>query len=80
MAGVCIDALDSQCMKALAEPAWLVILKLLVRHRRLDVGALAHECPQDRRVVLRHLHILALMMRDVHHPGPHSACCAFSSR
>ena len=34
----CIDALDSQFMKALAEPARLAILKLLVVHRRMDVG------------------------------------------
>ena len=45
-------------MKALAEPARLAILKLLVVHRRMDVGAVARECPQDRSVVLRHLQIL----------------------
>jgi len=54
----CIDALDSQFMKALAEPARLAILKLLVIHRRMDVGAVARECPQDRSVVLRHLQVL----------------------
>jgi len=54
----CIDALDSQFMKALAEPARLEILKLLVMYRRMDVGAVARECPQDRSVVLRHLQVL----------------------
>lgn len=45
-------------MKALAEPARLAILKLLVIHGRMDVGSVARECPQDRSVVLRHLQIL----------------------
>mgnify|MGYP000356012161 CR=1 FL=1 len=47
--------IDNDFVKALAEPARIEILKLLVLQGACDVGTLAEKMPQDRSVISRHL-------------------------
>ncbi|OUS24535.1 hypothetical protein A9Q99_24375 [Gammaproteobacteria bacterium 45_16_T64] len=47
--------IDSGFVKALAEPARLEIIKLLILHGASDVKSLAEHMPQDRSVISRHL-------------------------
>jgi DNA-binding transcriptional ArsR family regulator len=57
-ANACLAALDSAMLKALAEPARIDILKVVIAHGRADVGSIASQLPQDRSVVARHLQVL----------------------
>jgi DNA-binding transcriptional ArsR family regulator len=57
-AAACLDALDGPFLKALAEPARVALLRVLILRGRLDVGSIAAEVPQDRSVVARHLQLL----------------------
>ncbi len=50
--------IDSDFVTALAEPARINILKLLVLHGSSDVKSLAEKMPQDRSVVSRHLSMM----------------------
>ncbi len=50
--------IDRDFIKALTEPARLVIIKLLIVHRSLDVKSLAEKMPQDRSVISRHLSMM----------------------
>lgn len=47
--------IDSDFVKALAEPARIEIIKLLILHGASDVKSLAEHMPQDRSVISRHL-------------------------
>ena len=57
-AAACLEALDTDLFKALAEPARVAILRALILGGRMDVGTLALQVPQDRSVVARHLQFL----------------------
>lgn len=57
-ASACLAALDSGMLKALAEPARIEILKVVITQGRCDVGSIAAHLPQDRSVVARHLQVL----------------------
>ncbi|MCB9603113.1 MAG: winged helix-turn-helix transcriptional regulator [Sandaracinus sp.] len=50
--------LDTPLLRALAEPARLEVLKVLLVHGRGDVASIAEHLPQDRSVVSRHLQTL----------------------
>jgi DNA-binding transcriptional ArsR family regulator len=50
-----LSSIDSDFVKALAEPARIEILKLLLVHGASDVKQLADNMPQDRSVISRHL-------------------------
>ncbi len=52
------DALDSELLRALAEPARLEILQLLVLRGPSDITRIADALPQDRSVLSRHLQTL----------------------
>lgn len=54
-----VAALDSSLLRALAEPARLEILKLLLVNGRSDMSTLAEQLVQDRSVVSRHIKLLA---------------------
>jgi DNA-binding transcriptional ArsR family regulator len=58
LASACLAALDSGFLKALAEPARIEVLKVLVTQGRSDVGSIAAQLPQDRSVIARHLQVL----------------------
>lgn len=58
LATACLAALDSGFLKALAEPARIEVLKVLVTQGRSDVGSIAARLPQDRSVIARHLQVL----------------------
>jgi DNA-binding transcriptional ArsR family regulator len=58
LAAACLAALDSGFLKALAEPARIEVLKVLVTQGRSDVGSIAARLPQDRSVIARHLQVL----------------------
>ncbi len=53
-----VDVLDSRLLTALAEPARIELLKVLVLHGRQDVAGVAAKLPQHRSVISRHLGIL----------------------
>jgi len=53
-----VEALDSDFLRALAEPARVEILKLLVLHGPSDISEIAARLPQDRSVLSRHLQTL----------------------
>ncbi len=53
-----VEVLDSPVLRALAEPARLEVLRVLLLHGPADIGALASHLPQDRSVVSRHLKTL----------------------
>lgn len=53
-----VELLDSPVLRALAEPARLEVLRVLLLHGPADIGALASHLPQDRSVVSRHLKTL----------------------
>lgn len=57
-AAECLEALDATFFKALAEPARIAILRILILNGRADVGSIANELPQDRSVIARHLQVL----------------------
>jgi DNA-binding transcriptional ArsR family regulator len=57
-AAACLDALDGAFLRALAEPARIAILRVLVTNGRADVGTIAAGLPWDRSVTTRHLQIL----------------------
>jgi DNA-binding transcriptional ArsR family regulator len=50
--------LDTPFLRALAEPARLDLLKVLLIQRSGDVASLAAHLPQDRSVISRHLQML----------------------
>ena len=50
--------LDTPFLRALAEPARLEVLKVLLVHGAGDVASIAAHLPQDRSVVSRHLQTL----------------------
>lgn len=50
--------LDTPFLRALAEPARLEVLKVLLIHGSGDVASIAAHLPQDRSVVSRHLQTL----------------------
>jgi len=50
-----LSSIDSDFVKALAEPARIEILKLLLVQGASDVKKLADNMPQDRSVISRHL-------------------------
>jgi len=50
--------IDSDFVKALAEPVRIEILKFLVLAGPSDVNSLAEKMPQDRSVISRHLSIM----------------------
>jgi DNA-binding transcriptional ArsR family regulator len=50
-----LSNIDNDFVRALAEPARIEILKLLVLQGACDVGSLAEKMPQDRSVISRHL-------------------------
>jgi len=50
--------IDSDFVKALAEPVRIEILKFLVLAGPSDVNSLADKMPQDRSVISRHLSIM----------------------
>jgi DNA-binding transcriptional ArsR family regulator len=50
--------LDTPFLRALAEPARLEVLKVLLIHGSGDVASLAAHLPQDRSVISRHLQTL----------------------
>ena len=54
-----VDLLESAFLRALAEPARLEVLRVLLTHGPLDVGKVAEQLPQERSVVSRHLRLLA---------------------
>ena len=54
-----VDLLESAFLRALAEPARLEVLRVLLTHGPLDVGSIAEQLPQERSVVSRHLRLLA---------------------
>lgn len=51
-------ALDSALLRALAEPARLELIKLLLEHGRSDINTLADQVAQDRSVVSRHIKLM----------------------
>ncbi len=53
-----VELLDSPVLRALAEPARLEVLRVLLLHGPADIGAIASHLPQDRSVVSRHLKTL----------------------
>lgn len=53
-----IAGIDSNFIRALAEPVRLDILRLLLIHGASDVSSLAAKLPQDRSVISRHLSTL----------------------
>lgn len=53
-----IELLDSPVLRALAEPARLEVLRVLLLHGPGDIAAIAAHLPQDRSVVSRHLKTL----------------------
>lgn len=53
-----VAALDGPFLRALAEPARLDLLRVLLLHGPANVGALAAHLPQDRSVISRHLKVL----------------------
>jgi DNA-binding transcriptional ArsR family regulator len=64
-----IRALDTEFCKALAEPARVEILKVLLVQGPSDVSAVAKHLSQDRSVVSRHLKTLlhaGLVRREKH--------------
>jgi DNA-binding transcriptional ArsR family regulator len=50
-----LACIDSDFIKALAEPARIEILKFLILSESSDVKTLAEKLPQDRSVISRHL-------------------------
>ncbi len=53
-----IETIDSDFIKALAEPARIEILKQLILVGPCDVKTLALQMPQDRSVISRHLSLM----------------------
>jgi DNA-binding transcriptional ArsR family regulator len=53
-----LGCIDSDFVKALAEPARIEILKWLIVHESCDVKTLAEIMPQDRSVISRHLALM----------------------
>lgn len=58
MAEELTEVLDSRFFTALAEPARVELLKLLIQNGRSDVAALTACVPQDVSVISRHLRLL----------------------
>ena len=53
-----VSVLESAFLRAMAEPARLEILGVLLLHGPADVSTIADEVPQERSVVSRHLKLL----------------------
>ncbi|MBU2873719.1 MULTISPECIES: ArsR/SmtB family transcription factor [Marinobacter] len=53
-----LSNIDNDFVKALAEPARIQILKLLILNGPSDVKTLTERLPQDRSVISRHLAIM----------------------
>jgi len=56
----CVAVFDTTFFKALCEPARIAVLRELILLGRADIAAVAERLPQDRSVVARHLHHLAV--------------------
>jgi len=71
-----LSNIDSDFIKALAEPARLEILKLLILHGASDVQTLAEKMPQDRSVISRHLaQMESAGLLSFHKEGRHKIYC-----
>jgi DNA-binding transcriptional ArsR family regulator len=57
-ANACVEILDTDFFRALAEPARIQIFRALVLQGRSDIGSIAETMPQDRSVIARHLQIM----------------------
>jgi DNA-binding transcriptional ArsR family regulator len=53
-----VDLLDSPLLRALAEPARLDVLRVLLVAGSSDIAGVAERLPQDRSVISRHLKTL----------------------
>lgn len=53
-----LNCIDSDFVKALAEPVRIEILKWLIVEGSSDVKSLAEKMPQDRSVISRHLALM----------------------
>jgi DNA-binding transcriptional ArsR family regulator len=53
-----VELLDTPLLRALAEPARLDVLRVLLVHGGSDIAAIAERLPQDRSVISRHLRTL----------------------
>jgi DNA-binding transcriptional ArsR family regulator len=53
-----VEILDAPLLRALAEPARLEVLRVLLLHGPADIGTIAERLPQDRSVISRHLKTL----------------------
>jgi DNA-binding transcriptional ArsR family regulator len=53
-----VEILDAPLLRALAEPARLEVLRVLLLHGPADIGTIAERLPQDRSVISRHLRTL----------------------
>jgi DNA-binding transcriptional ArsR family regulator len=53
-----VDVFDSDFFRALAEPARVELLKVLLLQGSLDIHSIAQHLPQDRSVLSRHLQTL----------------------
>ena len=53
-----VELLDSPLLRALAEPARLEVLRVLLVHGSSDIATIAEHLPQDRSVISRHLKTL----------------------
>jgi DNA-binding transcriptional ArsR family regulator len=53
-----VELLDSPLLSALAEPARLDVMRVLLVHGAGDIASIATHLPQDRSVISRHLKTL----------------------
>jgi DNA-binding transcriptional ArsR family regulator len=53
-----VELLDSPLLRALAEPARLDVIRVLLARGSGDIGRVAEVLPQDRSVISRHLKTL----------------------
>jgi len=57
-AGRIVELFDTPLLRALAEPARLDVLRVLLVDGASDIAAIAERLPQDRSVISRHLKTL----------------------
>ena len=53
-----VQVLDAGLLRALAEPARLELVKMLLLYGPQDINSVARRLPQDRSVLSRHLQVL----------------------
>ncbi|MCP5207217.1 MAG: winged helix-turn-helix transcriptional regulator [Hahellaceae bacterium] len=76
-----LSNIDSDFVKALAEPVRIEILKLLILHGASDVKTLAEHLPQDRSVISRHLTMMEKAgLLNVKKEGRHMIYCVDGER